>query len=154
MAPALLSQERESAIIIINIMKEDQSKTFTQWMDHLSAEQDAINKAEAKTAARRALIAKLSGALFSLGGVALVAGGFVYRAEIGQWLHDKTGFGPGATASSDGSSSTAGGDNKTFKQDARENFGNNLKAAQDFAKERDRLLAEIQASEEAKSGSK
>lgn len=131
-------------------MKQDQSKTFSQWMDQFSSEQEAINKADAKRLRRQELFGKLRAVAMSLAGVALLACAYVYRAEVGQWLHDKTGLGPAPLAEGGESSGTGGAsaDNKSFKDGARENFGNNLKAAQDFAKERDRLLAELQGGAE------
>ena len=132
-------------------MKQDQSKTFSQWMDQFCAEQEAINKADAKHLRRQEHFGKLRTVVTSLAGVALLACAYVYSAGLGRWLHDKTGFGSAPMTENGGISADGGdaADNKSFKEGARENFGNKLKAAQDFAKERDRLLAEMQGGDAA-----
>ena len=130
-------------------MKEQQSsKTFSQWMDQFSSEQDAINVEDAKRLRRQEILGKVRLILSSVTGVALLVAAFVYRVEIGQKIQELNGGESAAlSAGASGDGATAGGEagasNKSFKQDARENFGNNLKAAQDSARERDKLLGEI-----------
>ena len=66
-------------------MKEQQSsKTFSQWMDQFSSEQDAINVEDAKRLRRQEILGKVRLILSSVTGVALVVAGIVYRVEIGQ----------------------------------------------------------------------
>lgn len=105
-------------------------------MNHLGAEHQAQEKAELDAARRRALIGKIFKGTLTLAALAVVVLAFVYRAEVGQKLHQLTG-----KAAAEGGAATAEGAN--FNENARKKFGSNLNDVRDFAKERDQLLEEF-----------
>jgi hypothetical protein len=133
----------------LNAMKPQDSKTFSEWMNHLGAEHHAQEAAEAKSAARRELIGKIVKITFALAGLAAIVSAFVYRVELGQKLHQvsdgKLGSDPTAAASAKEEK------NVSFHEESRKKFGSNLNEIRDFAKERDKLLEEFSAGTAASS---
>jgi hypothetical protein len=124
-------------------MKPQDSKTFSEWMNHLGAEHHAQEVAEAKAAARRALFGKIAKITLALAGLAAIVCAFVYRAELGQKLHQmsdgKLGSDPTAAASAKDEKPAS------FHEESRKKFGSNLNEIRDFAKQRDKLLEEFSA---------
>jgi hypothetical protein len=120
-------------------MKPQDSKTFSEWMNHLGAEHQAQEKAEYDAAKRRALIGKILKGTFALAGVAAVVLAFVYRAELGVKLHEVSkgavGTNPDAPVK----------ESASFHEESRKKFGSNLNEVREFAKERDQLLEEFSA---------
>jgi hypothetical protein len=124
-------------------MKPQDSKTFSEWMNHLGAEHQAQEIAEAKAAARRALFGKIVKITFALAGLAAIVCAFVYRAELGQKLHQMSDGNLG----SDPTAAASATDEKpaSFHEESRKKFGSNLNEIRDFAKQRDKLLEEFSA---------
>lgn len=148
MQPAVPGKTKSPASAVLSsagqpiaTMHTEEAKTFSQWMRHIASEHEAQIKADIEAAARRERQARIRRICYSVLTVILMTVAYRHRTEIGRGIYaltlEKLQQGQPGEAVPDAD------EQRSFKRNARANFGSNMKAVQNVAAERDKLLEEF-----------